>query len=77
MKNASKLAGTWFSILKDYELLWTEVDGMTEQEARSRCERILAEEKKLAELEPLVRDSRRLARRCEEDVRRSRGLAAS
>jgi hypothetical protein len=75
MKVAAKLAGAWFSILKDYELLWTRVDELTEAQARELCERIQAEEKRVADLEPLLRENRRLARQCEEAVRRSRASA--
>lgn len=77
MKMANRLTGGWFSILKDYEMLWTQVHEKTEPEARKLCQRILEEEKRLVELESALKKDRRLARRCEDEVRRSRGLPTS
>jgi len=74
MKAASRLTGAWFSILKDYELLWTRVDTLDESEARKFCHTIQEEEKRLVEIESSLNKHRGLALRCEDEVRRSRGL---
>lgn len=74
MKAASRLTGTWFSIFKDYELLWTRVDALDESEAQKLCGAIQEEEKRLVELESTLNNHRGLARRCEDEVRWSRGL---
>jgi len=72
IKTAGQLAGAWFSILRDYELLWASVGTASGKEVREQCQRIIREEKRLAELEATLTTRRQVARRCEEEVRRFR-----
>jgi hypothetical protein len=74
---ASQLAGAWFSILRDYEMLWTRVDVAEEVELRDASERIISAEKPLSEIESALSLRRGLARRCENEVRQSRGLPSA
>lgn len=71
---ASRLAGGWFSILKDYEVLWVRLDSESEESAQEACGKVLQEEKRLVDLETNLRKNERLARAAELNVRRSRGL---
>lgn len=70
LKTASQLAGGWFSVLRDCQLLWADVESTTGLHLEQRYERIVAEEKRLTEMETGVPDCRRLMHACEEDVRR-------
>lgn len=72
---ASQLTGAWFSLLRDYEMLWTRVDAADEAELREAAERIVSAEKPLSDIESALSMHRGLAKRCEDEVRRSRGLA--
>ena len=73
IKTAGQLTGAWFSILRDYNLLWASVHLVSETEALNQCQKIIEKEKLLAELEATLTTRRQLARRCEEEVRRFRG----
>lgn len=70
MKAASGLAGAWFSVFKDYELLWTQIDDIEEAKAHSALKELGDEEKRLAELESGLSEKRALAQKCESEVRR-------
>jgi len=72
IKTASQLAGAWYGTHKDYQVLWTRVDTASGKEVRERCQELMTEEKRLAELGATLTTRRQLARRCEEEVRRSR-----
>ena len=74
MKIASKLAGSWFSILKDYEVLWTEVDEIDERGARDKLKKIVDEEKRLSEVDTLLKVNRKISSDSEKAVRQARGL---
>ncbi|MDP2400823.1 MAG: hypothetical protein Q8M66_02490 [Actinomycetota bacterium] len=74
IKTSGQLSGAWFSILRDYELLWTTVDDSDDNNIRERLVPIFAEEKRLTELETTLSKRKRLARQCENEVRVSRGL---
>lgn len=72
--NIMKVAGEegygWFSILEDYKLLWATVDEEEDEEnIRKECKRIQLEEKRLVGASSGVRKRRRLARRCETEMR--------
>lgn len=73
MKTASSLRGAWFSILKDYELLWSDAPD-AETDARVQFTKLVQEEKRLVELERAMRRRRGIQKRCDTEVRRSRGL---
>jgi hypothetical protein len=77
LKTASSLCVSWFSLKRDYELLWTSVDDLTDEEGRARCKALMAEEKPLAEREPSLLTSGRLARDCQIQVFVARGLTQS
>jgi hypothetical protein len=68
MKTASALAGGWFGVFKEYELLWAQIGDLSDAKAHAACKTIGDEEKRLSGLEapPM---NRALARRCEEEVR--------
>lgn len=74
VETASSLKGAWFGLLKEYELLWAQVDELLDAEALESCHFLASEEQRLVELEAAIREDCGLARRCEADVRRSRGL---
>lgn len=74
IETAERLHGAWFAILRDYEVLWSTVDEANETEGRHAIDRIVSEEKRLAEIEVTLRKHHGLARRCEKQVRQSRGL---
>jgi len=70
LKMASQLAGGWFSVFRDCQLLWADVDSTSEPQLYERYERIVAEEKRLSEMEIGLTIRRRLLHACEQDVRR-------
>jgi len=74
IKTSGQLSGAWFSILRDYELLWTSVDSTNEDALRQSLAPIFLEEKRLMELETTLQKRKRIAQKCEAEVRRSRGL---
>jgi hypothetical protein len=74
LKATSNLKGAWVAILKDYELLWSELPMLSEQSAYDAYQRIMNEEKKLGELEAVFPRSRRLILDCQDEVCRARGL---
>jgi hypothetical protein len=74
MKTAGTLSGSWFAIMRDYELLWARGDGLSNEDALDACKAILSAEGPLAEQETTLSMHRSLLRRCEDEVRRSRGL---
>ena len=74
LRAASSLRGAWFSILKDYEVLWSRVPDLDDGAARAEYGKIAEEEKKLAELETKIRRRRRLVLACQDEVCRARGL---
>jgi len=76
MKTASTLSASWFAVMRDYELLWTKVDDLSETDGRSECQTMVTTEKALAEPETTLRQRRSLARRCEREVLLARGLPA-
>lgn len=75
LKTACSLGGSWYSLKRDYELLWTSVDDLTDEDGRARCQALMAQEKPLAEREVPLTTSSRLARKCQDEVFLARGLA--
>lgn len=69
MKAASGLGGAWFSVFKDYELLWARIDRLDEEKAQASLKKLGDEEKRLAELQSGLSVNRSLARQCEAKVR--------
>jgi hypothetical protein len=77
LKTASTLSGAWFAILKDYELLWSQLPSISEAAAQELYTRIVSEEKKLAELESTLHVRRNIVLDCQDEVCASRGLPMS
>jgi hypothetical protein len=77
MKTANKLSAAWYAILKDYELLWSQVDTLPEVGARAEWEKLLEKEELLAESAATLGFDTHLAGQSEQEVRRSRGLEGS
>lgn len=76
LKSCSTLKGAWFSILRDYELLWAELDSLSEAAGRARLAVSMKEEKDLIELEAPFGKDVKLVRACQDDVIRARGLVS-
>ena len=77
LKAAGGLAGAWFSVFKDYELLWVRVDKLEESKLFSSLEKMGTEEKRLTELESGLSVNKRLAQKCEDEVRRVHSAQAT
>lgn len=71
---ASRLRGGWFSILKDYELLWAQLQSLDNAIALERCREIAVEEKRLDELDSTIKRRSKLVLLCHREVCKSRGL---
>lgn len=69
LKSSSTLAGAWFGIFKEYELLWAQIDKLDEPEVVKRLTKSVDEEKRLSEIESGLSKDRRLAREAESEVR--------
>ena len=77
LKTACSLGESWFSLKRDYELLWTSVDDLTDEDGRAQCKALMDQEKPLAEREAPLVTSGRLARDCQIQVFLARGLTQS
>lgn len=74
LKTSSTLSGSWYSIMRDYERLWAQEEHIAEKDALDACKVIQAAEGPLVEQETALPLRGRLARRCQDEVCRSRGL---
>lgn len=74
MKAASQLVGEWASILREYDLLWSQVDTLSVQEIRGIYQSIAAKEVPLHGLGVAIPRKREIIDRCTRDICMSRGL---
>jgi hypothetical protein len=72
MRSASELSASWFEVLREYELVWAEVDEASEKKVRGLCKKLATEEKRLAQVEANLAINNRLARRSENAMRAAR-----
>lgn len=72
MRTASELAGSWFAVMRDYEMLWAEVDDAAEDKVRDKCSILATEEKRLSQLESSLSVNKRIADRSETAMRKAR-----
>lgn len=69
LKAASGLSGAWFALFREYELLWAQVDSMSEEKMLGQLQTMGSEEKRLAEMETGFSTNKGIAARCEAEVR--------
>ena len=66
--------GQWTQLLSKYEQLWTDQDSAIDEGTKKEIEQLKKEENELARLETKLPYDKKLLRRCQEEVRKSRGI---
>lgn len=74
LRLAARLRGAWFSITKEFDLLWAELPGLTDEQARDRFRKFMDLQKGFAEDEALLKKDTDLILKCQDEVEMSRGV---
>lgn len=72
LRIASELAGEWFAVLREYELLWARIDDTSDALVDETCRPLAEQEKKLSELEAALSINKRIAQQSEDAMRKVR-----
>jgi|GEM_PF-2093246 len=75
LEAASRLKGEWNDVVREYDVLWLRVEGISQQKAIEEVARIGHMESELAAVEAILpTNDRKLTRRCQNEVKQARGL---
>src|SRR5260221_1161167 len=74
LRLAARLHGAWGSITKEFDLLWADLSGLTDDQARNRYRKLMEEQKSFADDEALLNKDRDLVLKCQDEVEMARGV---